>query len=65
MHTAVLLLVLLLAGCSSTSKLDKFDSGCDLVCKDCKEITLKCNTDLDKDHDAGATGTISGPSIGG
>lgn len=62
------LTVLTIAGCSS-SAFDKginLEAGCDLTCKKCGEVKLKCSQDnsSNKNHKEDKQGTVSGSSIG-
>ena len=59
----LVLVVLLLGGCSSIGQIRELNSGCDLVCKSCAEIQLKCNQDIGINETVETKGTISGPSL--
>ena len=71
MRVVILCMFLVLAGCSTSARLKTGDmtTGCDLVCKDCKEIKMKCNTELDTDTktEGKSTGTVATPggTVGG
>ena len=60
----VLLSLLILSGCSTFKENKDLKTGCDLTCKDCAEIHLKCNQDWDTDRHTETEGTMAGPTIG-
>jgi len=54
---------LILAGCTSLGKSGGVDNSCNVKCKLCTDMEVKCKGGVDTEQDTTTQGTISGPTV--